>query len=39
MSLYAMQKFFFHLNREPKVQQRYREDRASLLAEYALDDE
>ncbi|MBF5005433.1 aromatic ring-opening dioxygenase subunit LigA [Diaphorobacter caeni] len=39
MSLYAMQKFFFHLNREPRVQQRYRVDRASLLAEYALDDE
>ena len=39
MSLYAMQKFFFHLNREAKVQQRYKDDRAALLAEYALDDE
>ena len=34
-----MQKFLFHLNREAKVQQRYRDDRAALLAEYALDDE
>ena len=34
-----MQKFFFHLNREAKVQQRYKDDRAALLAEYALDDE
>ena len=39
MSLYAMQKFFFHLNREARVQQRYKDDRAALLAEYALDDE
>ena len=34
-----MQKFFFHLNREARVQQRYKDDRAALLAEYALDDE
>ena len=39
MSLYAMQKFFFHLNREARVQQRYKDDRAALLAEYSLDDE
>lgn len=39
MSLYAMQKFLFHLNRDPKVQQRFGDDRAKLLAEYALDDE
>ena len=34
-----MQKFFFHLNREARVQQRYKDDRAALLAEYSLDDE
>ena len=42
MSLYAMQKFLFAMNREPQVQQRYREGgsaRDALLAEYDLDDE
>ena len=39
MSLYTMQKFLFQLNREPEVQRRFREDRAALLAEYALDAE
>lgn len=39
MSLYAMQKFLFHLNREPEVQRRYQEDRDALLAEYPLTDE
>jgi len=39
MSLYGMQKFLYHLNRDPRVQSRYREDRAVLLAEYPLDDE
>jgi Aromatic-ring-opening dioxygenase LigAB, LigA subunit len=39
MSLYGMQKFLYHLNREPKVQERYKSDRAPLLAEYALTDE
>ena len=39
MSLYAMQKFLFHLNREPEVQRRYREDREALLANYPLTDE
>ena len=34
-----MQKFLFHLNREAKVQQRWREDRPALLDEYALDAE
>ena len=36
MSLYAMQKFLFHLNREPEVQRRWRDDRDALLADYAL---
>ncbi|MBB6578211.1 hypothetical protein HNP33_002291 [Comamonas odontotermitis] len=39
MSLYAMQKFLFHLNREPEVQRRYRDDREALLAGYSLSDE
>ena len=39
MSLYGMQKFLYHLNRDPRVQSRYRDDQAALLAEYPLDDE
>ena len=39
MSLYGTQKFLYHLNRDPAVQRRYREDRAALLGDYALDDE
>jgi hypothetical protein len=42
MSLYAVQKFLFAMNREAQVQRRYREGgpaRDALLAEYALDDE
>ena len=39
MSLYGMQKFLYHLNREPRVQQRFRDEPATLLAEYPLDDE
>ena len=42
MSLYAMQKFLYAMNREPEVQRRYREGgavRDALLAEYDLDDE
>ena len=39
MSLYGMQKFLYHLNRDPKVQSRFREDRDELLAEYPLDAE
>ena len=42
MSLYAMQKFLFSLNREPAVQSRYAEGGAArdiLLAAYDLDDE
>ena len=39
MSLYAMQKFLFDLNRDPAVQERYRHDKDALLAGYDLDDE
>ena len=42
MSLYAMQKFLFALNREPDVQRRYAESgeaRATLLDDYDLADE
>jgi len=39
MSLYGTQKFLYHLNRDPRVQERYRSDRAALLAEYALSQE
>jgi hypothetical protein len=36
MSLYGMQKFLYHLNRDPRVQQRFRDERDGLLAEYPL---
>jgi hypothetical protein len=39
MSLYGMQKFLYHLNRDPRVQSRFRDDQAALLAEYPLDAE
>lgn len=42
MSLYAMQKFLYAMNREQEVQRRYREGgdvREALLAEYDLNDE
>jgi hypothetical protein len=42
MSLYAMQKFLYAMNREAQVQRRYREGaavREALLAEYDLADE
>jgi hypothetical protein len=42
MSLYAMQKFLYAMNREPEVQRRYLEGgaaRDALLAEYDLNDE
>jgi hypothetical protein len=37
VSLYGLQKFLFHLNRDPRVQSRYRDDRSALLSEYPLD--
>ena len=36
MSLYGMQKFLYHLNRDPRTQERYRGDQAALLDEYTL---
>jgi hypothetical protein len=36
MSLYGAQKFLFHLNRDPAVQKRYRDDLAGLLDDYEL---
>ena len=38
MSLYGLQKFLYQLNRDARVQLRYRDDRPALLDEYALDD-
>ena len=39
MSLYGVQKFLFHLNREPTVQAQFATERAALLARYPLTDE
>jgi hypothetical protein len=39
MSLYGTQKLLFHLNRDPALQRRYREDLRSLLDGYELDAE
>ena len=39
MSLYALQKFLYHLNRDPRVQERWASERDSLLDEYELDAE
>ena len=37
MSLYGMQKFLYHLNRDAKVQQGFKRAPAALLDEYPLD--
>ena len=39
MSLYQTQKFLYHLNRDPAVQQRYRADLRALLDGYEMTDE
>lgn len=39
MSLYSVQKFLYHLNRDPQMQQRYKDDMPALLQEYDLTDE
>ena len=39
MSLYAAQKFLYQLNRDARVQARFRDDRATLLNDYELSDE
>lgn len=36
MSLYSLQKFMFELNRDPAVQERFRNDKAGLIARYDL---
>ena len=38
MSLYAVQKLLYQLNRDPNTQRRYAEDRDALIDEYALSD-
>ena len=39
MTLYATQKFLYHLNRDAAVQKRFRDDLPTLLDDYPLDDE
>ena len=39
MSLYGMQKFLYHLNRDLRTQQRFRTEQAAVLEEYPLSDE
>jgi hypothetical protein len=39
MSLYQLQKVLYELNRDPRVQQDYRNDLAGLLGRYDLTDE
>ncbi len=39
MSLYYVQKFLYELNRDPKFQERYRNDLEGVLAEFDLTDE
>ena len=39
MSLYYVQKFLYHLNRDPAVQRRFRDDLEGLLGEYDLSEE
>ena len=36
MSLYGLQKFLYHLNRDSRVQQRFKAEPAPLLDEYQL---
>jgi Aromatic-ring-opening dioxygenase LigAB, LigA subunit len=39
MSLYEVQKLLFHINREPRVFERFLNEREKLIAEYRLTDE
>ena len=39
MSLYEVQKFLYHINRDSGLQERYLADRSSAVAEYDLTDE
>ena len=36
MSLYALQKLMYHLNRDPRVRDRLRDDASTLLDDYDL---
>jgi hypothetical protein len=36
MSLYQVQKLIYHLNRDPRTQERFLRDRGAVLAEYEL---
>jgi Aromatic-ring-opening dioxygenase LigAB, LigA subunit len=39
MSLYGIQKFLYHLNRDARMQQRFRTEPAAVLDEYPLNPE
>lgn len=39
MSLYQIQKLLYQLNRDPSVQDRFRQDRAAVAGEFDLTDE
>jgi hypothetical protein len=39
MSLYSLQKLIYELNRDPKVQQEFLDDREALLARFRLSEE
>jgi len=39
MSLYYVQKFLFEINRDPALQERYRDDRDAAIAPFDLTDE
>lgn len=39
MSLYHLQKLLYQLNRDPELQQRFLEDKESVLEKYKLDEE
>ncbi len=39
MSLYYVQKFLYELNRDPKIQQEYQDDRAQALESFTLTSE
>ncbi|MDG1409723.1 MAG: hypothetical protein P8L46_14545 [Acidimicrobiales bacterium] len=39
MSLYYVQKFLFEINRQPSIQEQYRNDRRAALAPFELTDE
>lgn len=39
MSLYAVQKFIYQLNRDPQMRRQFEHDRAGLLSQYELTEE